>query len=69
MSADTRRFAVAVVLLGLGAVGHLYVIASWTEVYAGLPLWIWVQLLVLFVLLGIARIAVGTLPTRPGGAT
>lgn len=40
------------------AIGHLYVLEGVTELYLGLPLWIWVQLVVVFAMVGIAWIAI-----------
>lgn len=39
------------------AVGHLYLLRGLTTVYVGVPLWLWVQLLVVAVLFGMAWIA------------
>lgn len=40
------------------AVGHLYAFSGLTDLYLGLPLWVWLQLVVVFVMLGIAWYAV-----------
>jgi len=51
-------FSALVALLLVIAVGHLYLIDGLTALYLGLPLWVWVQLLVVFAMLAIAWIAV-----------
>jgi hypothetical protein len=45
-------------LLLVIAVGHLYAVTGLTTLYLGLPLWIWLQLGVVTIMLGIAWIAV-----------
>lgn len=50
-------YALVALLLAI-AIGHLYLIASLTDRYLGLPLWVWVELVVVFVMVGIAWIAV-----------
>lgn len=47
-----------VVLLLLFAVGHLYLIQGFTDRYLGVPLWLWLQIVVVFAMIGIAWIAV-----------
>lgn len=47
-----------VALLLLLAVGHLYLLQGFTDRYLGLPLWLWLQILVVFAMVGIAWIAV-----------
>lgn len=56
----TVKYAFAgllVSLLGI-AVGHLYVLRGMTDLVLGLPLWVWLQLLVVAVMLALAWIAV-----------
>jgi hypothetical protein len=40
------------------AVGHLYLLDGLTELYLGLPAWIWVELVVVAVMLGVAWVTV-----------
>ena len=40
------------------AVGHLYVLDGLTSIYLGLPLWVWLQIVVVFVMLAIAWFAI-----------
>ena len=55
-------FALLVLLLGI-AVGHLYAFRGLTDLYLGLPLWAWLQFVVVFVMIGIAWYAVQLVPT------
>ena len=50
------------------AVGHLYALAGLTDLYLGLPLWLWLQLVVVSVMLGLAWIAVGVVSEPAGRA-
>lgn len=45
-------------LLAIG-VGHLYALRGRTELVLGLPAWLWIQLAVVAVMLGLAWAAVG----------
>jgi hypothetical protein len=45
-------------LVSLIAVGHLYVIQGATDIYLGLPLWVWLQNAIFAVMIVIAWIAV-----------
>ena len=56
------------VLLLVIAVGHLYVLAGLTDLYLGLPLWLWLQLVVVSVMLGLAWIAVEIVSAPEGGS-
>lgn len=40
------------------SVGHLYAISGMTDVYLGVPAWLWAHLGVLAVLLGMAWVAI-----------
>ena len=48
--------ALLVVMVGL-AVGHLFPLYGSTGVQLGVPSWIWIQLIVIAILLGLAWIA------------
>lgn len=50
-------YALVALLLAI-AVAHLYLLAGLTDRYLGLPLWVWVELAVVFGMVGIAWIAV-----------
>lgn len=52
-------FPIIVAVMLAIAAGHLYVIEGLTDLYLGLPLWLWIQLLVIAVLFGFAWIATG----------
>lgn len=52
-------FVVLVVAMVIVAAGHLYLIQGLTTLVAGLPLWIWLHLVVVGVLLFAAWIATG----------
>ena len=56
-------FVGLLVLLLVIAVGHLPAITGLTDRYLGLPLWVWVQLVVVTIMLGIAWIAVQLVPS------
>lgn len=60
-SVATQRvgFYALVVVLLVVAVGHLYAIRGLTTLHAGLPLWLWIQLVVLAAMLVVAYVAVG----------
>lgn len=47
-------FALLTALMLAIAAGHLYVVAAYTAVLLGLPVWIWLQLGVVAVLLALA---------------
>ena len=50
---------IGLVLLLLGiAVGHLYLLQGLTALYLGLPRWLWLQIIVVSVMLGVAWSAV-----------
>ena len=55
-------FALLALLLVI-AVGHLYAFRGLTDLYLGLPLWAWLQFVVVFVMIGIAWYAVQLVPT------
>ena len=55
-------FALLALLLVI-AVGHLYAFSGLTDIYLGLPLWAWLQFVVVFVMVGIAWFAVQLVPT------
>lgn len=48
------------------AVGHLYVLEGLTDLYLGLPLWLWLQLVVVSAMLGLAWLAVQVVSTPDG---
>lgn len=65
MTMSDHRPLVFILLIGLIfliAVGHLPIIADATSIVFGLPVWLWVQISVIVVLLGLAWIATGLLP-------
>lgn len=51
-------FVTLIVALLAIAVTHLYVLRGVTTLYWGLPLWLWIQLIVIAIMLGIAWLAV-----------
>ena len=55
-------------LLLVIAVGHLYAFRGLTDLYLGLPLWIWLQLVVVFGMLAIAWFAVQLVANPTEGA-
>jgi len=50
-------FAGIVALLVVIGVGQLYLLGGFTGLYLGVPLWLWLQLAVLTVMLGLAWVA------------
>ena len=58
---DTDRIVVPLLILAMLviAAGHLYVIGGFTDLYVGLPLWLWLQLGIIVVLFVLAWIATG----------
>ena len=56
-------FGTLLLLLVVVAVGHLYVLEGLTALYLGLPLWVWLELGVVFAMLGIAWFAVQLVAT------
>lgn len=62
-------FSGLVTLLLALAVGHLYLIEGFTDLYLGLPLWVWLELLVVFAMVGIAWIAVQLVATATEGGS
>lgn len=61
-------FATLVVLLLAAAVGQLYLLAGLTELVLGLPLWLWLQLVVVTAMLGVAWLAVRLVAVTREGA-
>ena len=55
-------------LLLVIAVGHLYVFEGLTGMYLGLPLWLWLQLVVVCAMLGLAWFAVRVISVPGGGS-
>lgn len=53
------QFFILVGLILLVAIGHIPLIETYTTLVGGLPLWLWIQLGVVGVLLGVAWIATG----------
>lgn len=51
-------FGGLVLLLLVVALGQLYVLEGLTRMYFGLPLWLWLEVLVVFVMIGIAWFAI-----------
>ena len=64
------RYAVYALLLGLlvVAVGHLYLLRRLTERVLGLPLWVLVELVVVFAMMAAAWVAVRLVAGATGGA-
>ena len=63
---DRRVVFVLLIIVMLAiAAGHLWVIGGFTELVLGLPLWLWLQLVVVAVLFVLAWIAAGVV--RPNG--
>ena len=60
-------FAALLAVLLVIAVGHLYVFSGLTTLYLGLPLWVWLQLGVVSLMLGIAWIAVQLIARATSG--
>ncbi|WP_302081760.1 hypothetical protein [Salinibaculum rarum] len=60
-------FGTLLLLLVVIAVGHLYVLEGLTALYLGLPLWIWLELGVVFAMLLIAWFAVQLVATATEG--
>lgn len=63
---DIVGFALIVAVMLLIAAGQLFVFADLETLYLGLPFWVWAQLVLLSLLLGLAWLATGFV-TRPGG--
>ncbi len=57
LSAAKYVFAGIVSLLLVLAVGQLYLLGGFTELYLGVPLWLWLQLAILTAMLGLAWVA------------
>lgn len=63
---DRRVVFVLLIIVMLAiAAGHLWVISGFTQLVLGLPLWLWLQLVVVAVLFVLAWIAAGVV--RPNG--
>lgn len=83
MSAETREarnkrrvqylFAALVVALVLAGAGQWFLLEAFTEFYLGLPLWLWLQLAIIAVMLAVSWYAVmlwtraSQPPTQDGG--
>jgi hypothetical protein len=52
-------FGAIVALLLVIAVGQWYVLGGLTELYLGVPVWLWLQLVILVAMLGLAWVAMG----------
>ena len=62
---DRRGLFVLLVLMMLAvAIGHLFVIQDFTTLHFGVPLWLWLHILVVGVLLALAWIATGLMVER-----
>lgn len=61
-------YALLAVLFAL-AVGHLYALRGLTDLYLGLPLWVWLQVGVVAVMLAVARAAVRIVTAETGRGT
>lgn len=51
------RFTVITSIIVGISISHLYIIGNYSTIYLGIPLWAWVQLCILGVMLGLAAIA------------
>ena len=56
-SAKYVFFGLILLLLGI-TIGHLYLFHGLTALYLGLPVWLWVQIVVVSVMLGLAWTAI-----------
>ncbi|ERH10792.1 MAG: hypothetical protein J07HX64_02571 [halophilic archaeon J07HX64] len=57
LPAAKYAFVGILTLLLVIAVGQLYLLGGFTELYLGVPLWLWLQLAILTVMLGLAWVA------------
>lgn len=62
----TVAFVVLTAVMLAIAAGHFYLIGAFTAVYLGLPLWLWLQLGVVAILLALAWVATDAI--SPSGA-
>ena len=60
-------FAGIVTLLLVIAVGQLYLLDGFTRLFLGVPMWLWLQLVVLTVMLGLAWVATSVWTTANRG--
>lgn len=77
-SSDRRRlyvFVILVLAILVIAAGHLFLIDGLTAIQFGLPMWLWIQVAVIALLLVLAWVATGLVPetetekTQRGGSS